>query len=555
MRIAILTGGSGWHAVDLLRAAAETGDEARVVDFRSIGSDDLSGFDAVIVRSMPPGSLEQIVFRMDCLHALQSQGIPILNPPRALETCIDKFLCQVRLERAGLRVPRSIVCQSAESAIAAFETLGRDVVVKPIFGSEGRGMIRVTDPEIAWRTFHAIERTGSVLFLQSFVPHPGWDYRAFVLHGRVVAAMQRTSAGDWRTNVAQGATATPVTLEPPLQQMAIEAAAAVGTIAAGVDLICDLAGNWYVLEVNAVPGWKALAPTTGVDIARLLIEACHRPATPEVPIGTHLHLACLWEATARKAGNVHPEASFADLTYRDFLLSAAVAAPELALAPTRPLGETILAAITATRQVVGSNTNLGIVLLLAPLAKATGELRAGVASVLRNSTVADSARIFEAIRRSSPGGLGKADRHDVRDAPTLPIPEIMKFAADRDTIARQYASDFADLFDVGVPGLLEGMARYHRLEPAIRHAQLVWMSRFPDSLIARKLGIETATEAGRRATAVLTDGGVNSIEYQEFDALLREEGHARNPGTTADLICASLYVALRQGAIATETPW
>jgi RimK family alpha-L-glutamate ligase len=283
MRIALLSGGDGWHVRDLMRAAADLRHTAEPVDFRrvvaAIGSQlesapdasTLDDFDAVIVRTMPPGSLEQVVFRMDRLHALAGRGVPVLNPPRALEVCVDKYLALVRLAAAGLRVPETIVCQHADAALQAFDQLGRDVVVKPIFGSEGRGMVRVTDPELAWRTFRAIERTQSVLYVQRFVPHPGWDLRAFVLSGRVLAAVRRVSNGDWRTNVSQGAIAEPVALSPEQEAAALRAADAVGGVAAGVDLLPGPSGEWYVVEVNAVPGWRALGSATGIDVARELV--------------------------------------------------------------------------------------------------------------------------------------------------------------------------------------------------------------------------------------------------------------------------------------------
>src|SRR5688572_6436072 len=181
MRIALLAGGDGWHVRDLVRAAGELGHVAEPVDFRLVGASvgmsqpvgaDLDCFDAVIVRTMPPGSLEHVVFRMDRLHALAARGVTVLNPPRALEVCVDKYLALVRLQHAGVRVPDTIVCQQADAAMEAFESLGRDVVVKPLFGSEGKGMVRVSDPELAWRTFRAIERTQSVLYVQRFIPHP-----------------------------------------------------------------------------------------------------------------------------------------------------------------------------------------------------------------------------------------------------------------------------------------------------------------------------------------------------------------------------------------------
>jgi ribosomal protein S6--L-glutamate ligase len=271
MRLAILSGGDGWHVRDLLRAAAQFGHPAEAVDFRRLSAGvaapgDLAGCDAVLVRTMPPGSLEQVVFRMDLLHRLAARGVRVLNPPRAVEICVDKYLTTALLDAAGLLVPPTITCQTADSALEAFERLGGDVVVKPLFGSEGRGMVRVSDPELAWRTFRAIEATRGVLYLQQFIRHPGWDLRVMVLGGRVLAAMRRTARGDWRTNVAQGGRAEPARLGPEEERLALRAAEVLGTPFAGVDLLPGPAG-WYVIEVNAVPGWRALAPVTGVDVA------------------------------------------------------------------------------------------------------------------------------------------------------------------------------------------------------------------------------------------------------------------------------------------------
>jgi ribosomal protein S6--L-glutamate ligase len=278
MRLALLSAGDGWHVADLRRAAAALGHEAAAVDFRRVGAgvapaaDALAGFDAVLVRTMPPGSLEQVVFRMDVLHRLQARGVAVLNPPAAVETCVDKYLASARLEAAGLKVPPTAVCQHADAALEAFAALGGDVVVKPLFGSEGRGMVRVSDPEMAWRTFRTLERTQSVLYLQQFVRHPGWDLRVFVLGGRPLAAMRRHARGGWRTNVAQGGRAEPVPLTAEEEHLALRAAAALGAPVAGVDLLPGPAGELYVIEVNAVPGWRALAPVTGVDVAAELVR-------------------------------------------------------------------------------------------------------------------------------------------------------------------------------------------------------------------------------------------------------------------------------------------
>jgi ribosomal protein S6--L-glutamate ligase len=278
MHLAILAGGDGWHVRDLQRAAALLHHQATAVDFRrlsagvAVAADPLAGFDAVVVRTMPPGSLEQVVFRMDILHGLRARGVRVLNPPTAVEACVDKYLTTARLAAAGLPVPPTITCQHADAALEAFTRLGGDVVVKPLFGSEGRGMIRLDDPDLAWRTFRTLERLQCVLYLQRYVHHPGWDLRAFVLGGRVVAAMRRRSNGGWRTNVAQGGTGEPIQLTGEQEELALRAADAVGASVAGVDLLPGNAGEWYVLEVNAVPGWRALTAVTGVDIAVLLLR-------------------------------------------------------------------------------------------------------------------------------------------------------------------------------------------------------------------------------------------------------------------------------------------
>jgi ribosomal protein S6--L-glutamate ligase len=282
MKIALLSSGSGWHVRDLQRAAARLGHVAEPVDFRLVQASvphatSLSDYDALIVRTMPPGSLEQVVFRMDVLHRLEGSGRSVLNPPRALEICVDKYLASARLDAAGLPTPPTVVCQDAEAAVSAFHQLGGDVVVKPLFGSEGKGMVRVSDVEIAWRTFRTLERLQSVLYVQQFIRHPGWDLRAFVIDGKVLTAMRRHARDDWRTNVAQGGRTEPIALTTEEENLALAAAQAVGTPVAGIDLLPRPGGGYYVLEVNAVPGWRALAPTTGIDVAVEMVRFLTRP--------------------------------------------------------------------------------------------------------------------------------------------------------------------------------------------------------------------------------------------------------------------------------------
>ncbi len=273
MRIAILSRGDGWHVQDLLRAARDATVHADAVDFRLISSgnsDPLPSYDAALIRTMPAGSLEQVIFRMDVLHAFAQTRL-VLNSPRAVETCVDKYLTNVRLIAAGLRVPRTIVCQTADTALSAFHELGRDVVVKPIFGAEGRGMVRISDVELAWRTFHAIEQTRGVVYVQEMIVHPGWDLRVFVIGTQIVGAMRRRNDRDWRTNIAQGGTAELYEVGAVEAELAIAAAEATGAVVAGVDLLPDGVGGWYVIEVNAVPGWRALGAVTGIDFASQIV--------------------------------------------------------------------------------------------------------------------------------------------------------------------------------------------------------------------------------------------------------------------------------------------
>ncbi len=278
-------------------------------------------------------------------------------------------------------------------------------------------------------------------------------------------------------------------------------------------------------------------------------------------VGLCVQLACVWEATARKPGNVHRFRDFEDASYLDFILSAAAVAPVMDAAPGRPVGETILGAVRATRQVAATNTNLGIVLLLAPLAavRPGEDLREGVCGVLDRLDVADARAAYEAIRLASPAGLGRAEEQDVRDEPTQTLREVMALAAGRDLIARQYANGFEQVFDEGMAALRRALDAGAALEGAILACHLHLLARHRDSLIARKRGPDEADEASRRARDVLAagwdTGRGDGAALDRFDAWLREQGHARNPGTTADLVAASLFAGLRQGVVPANHPF
>ena len=225
----------------------------------------LDGCDAVIVRGIPRGSLEQVIFRVDALHALAERGVTCVNGPRAIERTIDKFLASALLARAGVPTPRTIACERAEDALEAFEELGGDVIVKPLFGSMGAGMTRVDDADVAYRVFHALALERAVYYLQEPLPHGGRDLRAFVVGGRVLAAIERVGTG-WRANLARGAAPRPRELSAEQERLCLEAAEALGVDYAGVDLLGD-----HVLELNGIPGWHGLQEATGADVAAALV--------------------------------------------------------------------------------------------------------------------------------------------------------------------------------------------------------------------------------------------------------------------------------------------
>jgi triphosphoribosyl-dephospho-CoA synthase len=267
-------------------------------------------------------------------------------------------------------------------------------------------------------------------------------------------------------------------------------------------------------------------------------------------------LACLLEASAPKPGNVSPGAAFHDTTYEDFLASAAAIGPPLAAAGERPLGATIRAAVEATARWAPANTNLGLVLLLAPLARAAlgpeaGPLRTRLAATLADTTVGDAREAYAAIRLASPGGLGRAAEQDVARTPTVTLRDAMALAADRDEIAREYVTDFQMTFEVGLPALRRGRGAGLSWSEAIVEAYLTLLAAAADTHIARKLGAGAAVAVQRRARAVLDAGGVRTAPGRDaiaaLDRELRDDRNTRNPGATADLTGAAIYTLLLEG--------
>jgi len=296
MQIVILSG-PGWHTDELCRALVERGHTGRVLPYEGLvarlgssprGADALSsartailGADAVLARFIPAGSLEQIIFRVDALHWIEEHGVPVVNSPRAIERSVDKFYTDALLREAGVPTPETVVCERASDAMDAIQAMlvprdgGRagGVVVKPIFGSMGHGIVRVSDPDVAFRVLQTLEQLRAVFYVQRFVECGGRDVRVFVVGGRVIGAIERrAAAGDWRANVSRGGSARPFELPPAWEALAVRAAAALGADYAGVDLLPAQDGTVFVLEVNGVPGWEGLQRATGIDVAGAIVE-------------------------------------------------------------------------------------------------------------------------------------------------------------------------------------------------------------------------------------------------------------------------------------------
>jgi len=276
-------------------------------------------------------------------------------------------------------------------------------------------------------------------------------------------------------------------------------------------------------------------------------------------------IACLWEATARKVGNVHRYADFPGTSYLDFILSATAIGRFFSSSWSRHVGHTILLTVEETHAIVGQNTNLGMLLLLAPLIAVPRVIslknpeKTGIDAVLGSLSKRDAQHVYQAIRLANPGGLGEAPEQDVRQEPTVTLLEAMKLAADRDLVARQYANGFADVFDFGTPAFLDAFGRFGCVEAAVIDSQLRWLAAYPDSLIARKNGPAVAEDVRQRAAEVQRLGGIATPEGRRagvaLDKSLRSDGNKLNPGTTADLITACLFVALRENKVTPAAPF
>lgn len=290
-RVVILANSTTWHSQALHTAFLEYGIrpqyaaasrlQARLGVEGSIwsGGMNLREVDLLLVRDVPGGSLEQVIYRMDALHQLENSGVRVINRPGAIEKMVDKYYTLSLLAQAGLRVPETTVTECLEEALKAFELLGGDVVVKPLFGSRGVGMLRITDADIAQRAFHALELSRYVFYLQRFIPHHNEDIRLLMLGDDCAAAMT-CRGSSWKTNVSQGA--EPVAYQPPeeIADLGRRAARAVGADYCGVDVMLGEDGLPYVLEVNSMPAWNGLQSVSPVDIAAQLAHYCLERLAP-----------------------------------------------------------------------------------------------------------------------------------------------------------------------------------------------------------------------------------------------------------------------------------
>ena len=290
MHFVVIANPDSWHFLDLERAVKDLGHTVESIQFEEITGfvgdvaqpeSALQRADVIIMRTMPPGSLQQIVFRMDALGRLASRGKLILNKPKTIETAIDKYLTSSLLEQAGLNVPRTFVSQNVDMAMSHFEMLGCDVVVKPIFGSMGRGIRRFRESDLARQQFAELVQNNDVIYQQEFIDHQ-FDIRVLVVGDRTFA-MKRSNPDSWITNISQGGVGEVHEIQAKERDLAVRSAKAVNATFAGVDLLYHRDdGQPYVLEVNGVPGWKATCRVLNIDIAKEMVDVAANLATSRV---------------------------------------------------------------------------------------------------------------------------------------------------------------------------------------------------------------------------------------------------------------------------------
>ncbi|MEM0927551.1 MAG: ATP-grasp domain-containing protein, partial [Planctomycetota bacterium] len=286
-RVLMLGPDTGWHANELRQASAKHGVDLQVASYESLAcsvsatremeilasGDSIIEFDGVLTRTMPAASMEKLTYRLGVLHSMEDGLLPsrpvTINSPRCLEWCIDKSATTIRLAAAGFQTPPTRFVQSRKEAMDAFAALGGDCVIKPIFGGEGKGVMRVQDPELAWYVTGTLERCDAMLQLQAFVPPGGIDLRILVV-GEHSFAMRRRNAESFRTNVAAGGTVELIHPDSVLLEKARRIAEHFQLICGAIDLLETENGPCF-LEVNAVPGWKGAQQVVSECIAERVI--------------------------------------------------------------------------------------------------------------------------------------------------------------------------------------------------------------------------------------------------------------------------------------------
>jgi len=292
LSVAIMTDETGWHTSRLKKAFRARGVEARCVDLAECRIDTswrpyglaIPGFghtlpDAVFVRGIAGGTFEQVTLRLGILHALRECGVTVYNDARAIEHSVDKSMTSFLLNRYGVPTPETWACESAAFAqrVLLRETAaGRQLVMKPLFGSQGKGLRKLGGTASA--TLPSLKPFNRVAYLQRYVEaetvagEPGFDWRVLVIGKEPVAAMKRVGGDGWIHNFARGARCEHAELSAPLADIALRATQALGLDYAGVDLIASDDGRPVVLEVNGVAAWRGLQSVTPVDIAARLVD-------------------------------------------------------------------------------------------------------------------------------------------------------------------------------------------------------------------------------------------------------------------------------------------
>jgi RimK family alpha-L-glutamate ligase len=225
---------------------------------------------AALVRGFGVAPTQKIFFRLDILRALEELGIQLINSREALEIASDKFLSSIFLKKHGIPTPETVICEHSNDALDAFEILGGDVILKPLYGSKGIGITRLNDKAFAENVIYGLERLNEVFYLQEFIEHNNRDIRILVLGEEAVAGMWRISEG-WKTNIHAGAKMKPLELTEELRSLAVKAAKVVKTEISGVDII-ESENGYMVIEVNSIPGFTALDKVTDLDIPQKIVE-------------------------------------------------------------------------------------------------------------------------------------------------------------------------------------------------------------------------------------------------------------------------------------------